>query len=218
MTKKLTIYLADDHTVVRKGMTRLFNTFARVGSVKEAGNGAELLELVEKRRPDAVVLDVEMPVMGGMEAAKHLSDLFPEVKILILTMHTEEAIIIRLMDIGVHGFLSKAAEPAEVETALYAIVDRDFYRNEIVEHALIRAASIPKQVRTPLSAREIEVLLLICEDLSPQEIGDRLGITQHTYFNHRAHILSKTDMRTNVGLVKFAYQAGLIKFGPLTTR
>jgi two-component system, NarL family, response regulator DegU len=119
--KKLTVYLADDHTFVRKGMIRLLNTFHRVGDIKEAANGKELIDLMHVAPPDAVVLDFEMPVMNGFETSKYIVEHFPGVKILILTMHTEEIFILNLMELGVHGFLNKNAEPEEVEQALYAV-------------------------------------------------------------------------------------------------
>ncbi len=105
---KINVYLADDHNVVRKGMMRLLGTFDRVGEVKEASNGRELLNLIEGHEPDAVIIDLEMPVMGGIEAGKQISDHFPDVKILMLTMHTEgNASSNKLLDIGVHGFLKQ---------------------------------------------------------------------------------------------------------------
>jgi two-component system response regulator DegU len=208
--KKLTIYIADDHTFVRKGMTRLLNTFHRVGEVREAADGQELLKLVKEVQPDAVILDLEMPGMNGTETAKQLVEHFPDVKIIILTMHTEEFFILSLMEIGVHGFLNKSAEPEEVERALYAVTDKDFYRNEIVNQALlngIRRSTSPSK----LSPREVEILLLICQEYTPSEISARLQISEKTFFNHRAHILSKIDGRGNVGIVKYAYQHGLLE-------
>jgi len=208
--KKLTIYIADDHTFVRKGMTRLLNTFQRICEVKEASNGQELIELVKQNPPDAVVLDLEMPIMNGTETARYLVDHFPDVKIVILTMHNEEFFILSLMEIGVHGFLNKSAEPAEVERALYAVADKDFYRNEIVNQALLHSIK-RTQSTTKLSAREVEILLLICQEHTPAEISTRLKISEKTFFNHRAHILGKIEGRGNVSIVKYAYQHGLLE-------
>lgn len=212
MKNNLLVYLADDHTVVRSGMSRLLKTFSRVGEVAEAANGKELIRLVEAKVPDAVILDVEMPVMGGIETTRYLNQNFPSVKILILTMHTEEAFVIRLMDIGVHAFLSKTCGPDEVEKALYAIVERDFYRNDIVERALSKLQSGAKadKLHHKLTSRELEILVLICQELAPGEISERLQISEKTFFNHRANLLMKTECRTNVGLVKYAHEHGLL--------
>jgi two-component system, NarL family, response regulator DegU len=209
--KKLTIYVADDHTFVRKGMIRLLNTFARVREVKEAANGQELIQLVKESPPDVVVLDLEMPIMPGTETARHLVDHYPDVKIVILTMHTEEFFILSLMEIGVHGFLNKSAEPGEVERAIYSVVDKDFYQNEIVNKALLNGVKQSNATHSKLSPREVEILLLICQELSPSEISERLKISEKTFFNHRAHILAKIEGRGNVSIVKYAYQHGLIE-------
>lgn len=211
---KMNVYIADDHTFVRKGMIRLLNTFHRIGEVKEAADGRALLELVQVAMPDAVILDLEMPGMNGFETAKQLVEHYPRVKILILTMHTEEVFILNLMELGVHGFLNKNAEPEEVEQALYSIFDKDFYRNEIVNQALrsgIKRA--PVSSTSKLSPRELEILLLICQELAPTEISTRLQISEKTFFNHRTHILSKIGARSNVGLVKYAYEQHLLELG-----
>lgn len=220
MKNNLTVYLADDHTVVRKGMLRLLKTFDRVSRVGEAANGRELIRLVEERHPDVVILDVEMPILGGIETTRYLAEHFPDVKVLILTMHTEEIFVIRLMDLGVHGLLSKSCGPDEVEKALYAIVDKDFYRNEIMEKALrkLQGTGYADKSYQKLTSRELEILMLICQEFSPGEIADRLQISEKTFFNHRANILSKANCRGNVGLVKFAHEKGLLHLnGPIGT-
>lgn len=210
--KKLKVYIADDHTFVRKGMVRLLNTFQRIVEIKEAANGKELVELINESPPNAVVLDFEMPVMNGFETSKYILEHHPEVKILILTMHTEEIFILNLMELGVHGFLNKNAEPEEVERALYAVCDKDFYRNEIVNQALRNGISrSPNLTPTKLTPRELEILLLIGQELTPPEISVRLQISEKTFFNHRTNILSKLGVRGNVGLVKYAYQHRILE-------
>lgn len=209
---KLKVYIADDHTFVRKGMIRLLNTFDRIGEVKEAANGNALIALVKNSIPDLVVLDLEMPEKNGFDTAKYLIDHYPEVGILILTMHTEEVFILNLIELGVHGFLNKSAEPEEVERALYAVADNDFYRNEIVNRALrsgVHRNTEPSASR--LSPRELEILLLICGELTPTEISGRLQISEKTFFNHRSNILAKVGVRGNVGLVKYAYQNHILE-------
>ncbi len=210
--KSIKVYIADDHPVVRQGMVRLLSTFKRVSMVKEAANGKDLIDLLAAEPADAVILDVEMPVMGGIEAARIISQRFPAIKILILTLHTEEVFVNRLLDIGVNGLLTKSTEPEELERALYAIVDNDFYKNSIVENSLKKNhRDTSKDHHTKLSTREIEILILICQDLTPGDISQRLQISEKTFFNHRANILEKTGARSNVGLVRFAIQRGYIK-------
>lgn len=208
--KKLTIYIADDHTFVRKGMSRLLKTFERVGEVAEASNGKELIAMIKQTPPDAILLDLEMPIMGGTETAKYVIDHFPDVKIVVLTMHTEDFFVLKLMEIGVHGFLSKNAEPEEVERALYSVMEKDFYRNEIVNKAMLNGVR-KTQTTSRLSSREMEILLLICQEYTPTEISARLQISEKTFFNHRTHILEKIEGRGNVSIVKYAYQHGFME-------
>jgi DNA-binding NarL/FixJ family response regulator len=213
MSMSISVYVADDHPVVRKGMARLLKTFGRIGSVGEAANGKELVDLLADELADVVIMDIEMPTLGGVEAAKIISQRFPSVKILVLTLHAEEVFIDKLLDIGVNGFLNKSVEPEELEKALYAVVDNDFYRNAIVERALQKSNRDGKaDSYGKLSTREIEILLLICDELTPGEISQRLQISEKTFFNHRANILEKTGARNNVGLLKFALTKGLKKY------
>jgi DNA-binding NarL/FixJ family response regulator len=208
---KIKVYLAEDHHVVRKAMQRLLCSFQIVEEVKDAANGKELLALIEKDCPDAVILDVEMPIMGGVETAKIIASKYPTVKILILSMHNEAVFINKLMDIGVHGFLSKSTQPDEVEEALSSVIEKDFYRNKISMDALAnRSVKIEEDKYHKLTNREIEILLLICQDMTPGEISERLQISEKTFFNHRANALVKTNSRSNVGLIRYAIRQGII--------
>lgn len=120
--EKLTVYLADDSEAVRKCMTRLLKTFHRVNKIKAAADGNELLNLVDAETPDVVILDVEMPVLNGMETAQRLRTQYPEVKILMLTMHQESVIHNQRSPVAIHGFLSKSDPPAQLEHTLYSIL------------------------------------------------------------------------------------------------
>jgi len=213
MKNNLVVCIADDHEVVRNGMVRLLRTFPRIDRVFEAADGGELIAQIRVHNPDAVILDIEMPMLGGQDAAAYVLAHFPDVKILILTMHTEDVFVSRMIDLGVHGYLTKSVSPDELETALYSIVDKDFYQSKLVERLLSRISK--KKQRSPdysrLSPREIEILLLICQELAPKEISDRLQISEKTFFNHRSNILNKTGMRTNVGLLKYAVENSLFQ-------
>jgi DNA-binding NarL/FixJ family response regulator len=212
MSRKLTIAIADDHPVVRKGMMRLLGTFERVERAYEAANGNELLASLKTEKTDAVILDVEMPGLNGLATADLILLRHPDTKVLILTMHNEDGLILKLMDQGVHGILNKTVEPDELEKALYAVVDKDFFKSEVMMKAL-RSLSRTKTLSGArrLSHREMEVLLLICQELSPTEISERLDISEKTFFNHRYSIVTKTGSRTNIGLYKFAVEHGFLE-------
>ncbi|MEQ8243778.1 response regulator transcription factor [Fulvivirga sp.] len=216
---KLTVYIADDQTLFRKGMSRLVKSFGQVKEVKEAENGKELLALVKEQQPDVILMDLEMPVMDGVEATEKIIAKYPDIKIIVLSMHDTQQHIFYLMEIGAHAFLLKNAEPEEVKEAIVSVMKYDFYQNQIVIEALRKGAIDQRKQKlerpmfretAPLSDREKEVLQLICRELTMKEIGDKLALSEKTIQNHRARIMIKLNARNTVGLVKYAYESGLI--------
>ncbi|UII22131.1 response regulator transcription factor [Fulvivirga ligni] len=212
------VYIADDQTLFRKGMSRLVKTFPNVTEVKEAQNGKELLDLVKEDPPQVILMDLEMPVMDGIEATEKVLSRYPDIKVIILSMHDTQQHIFYLMEIGAHAFLLKNAEPEEVQDAIVAVVKNDFYQNEIVVNALRKGAKDRKKAETrpvfnntiSLTDREKEILLLICRELTMKEISEKLSLSEKTIHNHRARIMDKTGVRNTVGLVKYAYEIGLL--------
>src|SRR5688572_21034331 len=118
--KQLKVYIADDHTLFRKAMVNLLRSFERINVVKDAENGKELLGLIKNEVPDVVIVDLQMPVMDGSEASKQILQKYPDIKIIVLTMHDSNKFILHMMDLGVHAFLLKNTEPDELEKAIYA--------------------------------------------------------------------------------------------------
>ena len=211
--EKLTIYIADDQTLFRKGMVRLLKSFSFVDEVNDAANGQEVIKLVKEKAPDAILMDYEMPVMDGKEASAYILEHYPEVKIIMLSFHNENNHIIEMMQMGTHSYLLKNAEPEEVKKAIIAVIQNDFYSNELVASAMRQGlvkASTAKPKITSLSDREIEVLKLTCEELSSKEIADRLNISDRTVQNHRANLIQKLGVRNTIGMVRFAYEHHLL--------
>ncbi|MFN9500595.1 MAG: response regulator [Chryseotalea sp.] len=210
--KKISVYIADDHTFVRVSMIRLLKTFKRVGIVKEAANGKELARIAESQKPDIIILDLELPIWCCLNTARYFANRMHEVKILILSMHTDASLIHDLMDIGVHGFLHKDSDPAEVEHAIYSIIDTNVYVNSLVEKALkLPFLTRDRRAGSELTQRETEVLLCICDEMTHLEIAAQLKMSRNTYFNHRENLLRKLNVRSNVGIVKYAIENGLYK-------
>lgn len=216
---QIKVYIADDQTLFRKGMGRLVRSFPNVKEVREAGNGKELLELIKEEEPDVILMDLEMPVMDGIEATEKVISRYPNIKIVVLSMHDTQQHIFYLMELGAHAFLLKNAEPEEVQEAILAVMKNDFYQNEIVVNALRKGAIDKKkaegrpvfQSNVTLTDREEEILLLICRELTMKEIGEKLSLSEKTIHNHRARMMDKLGVRNTVGLVKFAYDTGLIE-------
>lgn len=214
--RQLKVYIADDHTLFRKAMVNLLRSFERIIDVKDAENGKELMTLMKYEAPDVVVVDLQMPVMDGAEASAQILQKYPDVKIIILTMHDSNKFILHMMDMGVHAFLLKNTEPDELEQAIYSVADKDFYHNELVASVLRKNVKEHKTGERPsfesaeLTDREREILLLICQELTMKEIGQRLFLSENTVRNHRVHIMGKIGVNNIVGLVRYAYEAGIV--------
>lgn len=214
---KLNVLVTDDHTLFRRGTMMLLQSFEEVGNVEEAENGKEALEKLNDKQFDLLLLDLEMPVMDGWEASKKITAKHPDVKIIMISMHDSLQIISDLIEIGVHSYLLKNAEPEEVHKAIISVVNNDFYYNQLVSKALhkkVQKDGIDKGVgrRADISPREIEILQLICQELTMKEIGEKLFLSEQTVHTHRKNLMKKTKAKNAVGLVKFAFQNGIASF------
>ena len=217
MKLEFKVYIADDHTLFRKAMVNLLLTFERVTDVRDAENGKELLALIKNSPPDVAIVDLQMPIMDGAETCENIINKYPDVKIIVLTMHDSGKFILQMMEMGVHAFLLKSSEPEELKKAIYSVVEKDFYHNDLVAAALRKNVkekkARPKHMfdSVELTEREREILLLICQELTMKEIGQRLFLSENTVRNHRVNIMEKIKVNNIVGLVKYAYDSGLVK-------
>jgi two-component system response regulator DegU len=216
MKKEIKVFIADDHTLFRKAMVNLLQTFSRVSLVKDAENGKELLALIKQEPPDVALIDLQMPIMDGNDTCEYLVAKYPGIKLIVLTMHDSEKYILHMMEMGVHGFLLKNTEPDELERAIYSVYDKDFYHNDLVASVLRKSVrdkvtpNRPDFSKTELSDREKEILLMICRELTMREMAQRLSLSENTVRNHRANIMEKIGAHNMVGMVRYAYDSGLI--------
>jgi len=196
---------------------RLLKTFDRIGEVFEAGNGEECVEIVKSKKPQVVLLDLDMPIMNGSECAELLVKKFPDVKIIVLTSHDSEKYMLYMLELGVNSFLLKNTDPEELEKAIYAVTDNDFYHNELL-NSVIRKSLKDRLISArpnfitehSISEREREILKMICDEISLKDIANRLAVSEKTIQTHKLNIQSKLNVRGTVGLVKAAYEIGLI--------
>lgn len=216
MADKINLCLVDDHRLFRKAMTRLLATFPRVGNITEAENGKQCLDLLARTRDiHMLLLDIEMPVMNGLETAELALQKFPDLKIIVLTMHDSEPYMEHLLDLGVHSFLFKSADPAELERAIHAVADNGFFHTAPVQ-AMLRKIAINRPRRESilgqheLTDREREILILICNDVPVKEIAERLSISEKTVHSHKSAIRAKLNLRSTIAMVHWAYQMGLV--------
>jgi DNA-binding NarL/FixJ family response regulator len=207
--------LADDQRLFRKGMAMLLKDMAGAEVVLECANGAELLTALKGTPVDLVLLDLQMPVLDGRKTLVHLKKEHPQVKVIILSTHDEEAVIAELMGMGANGYMLKSAEPDEIDTAIRAVSQSGFYLNDTVDRVMLHGLVKKKQVKAafneidPLSEREVEVLRGICKELTTAEIGMQLFISPRTVDFHRNNLLLKTGARNAAGLVVYAMSKGI---------
>lgn len=211
---KRKIIIVDDHTLFRNGLRILLNTLEDYQVAGEAANGKQFLELLEKGLPDLVLLDINMPVMDGIEAATISQRLYPELKIITLSMYGEEDYYYKMVNAGVKGFVLKNSDIKEVKTALDVVFDGgSFFSSELLQNLVnsLKSSSRSKDFHAELSEREMEILILICQGLSNQEIGDKLFISKRTVDKHRANILEKSESKNTAQLVVYAIKNKLVE-------
>ncbi|SFD45609.1 response regulator transcription factor [Spirosoma endophyticum] len=194
------VAIADDQLLFRKGMMAIVDTFEGIAITLEADNGRALLDALATADPlpDVVLLDLSMPELNGVETIKLIHRDYPTLKIIILSVYSEDRFLAHLMDLGVNAYLFKNVEPQEVERAIRAVVETDFYFNEAFLNALKNRMLVKKPHRlltddlpATLTSREIEVLNLICKQLTAPEIADRLSLSIRTVDGHRANLLEQ---------------------------
>ncbi len=210
------ILIAEDHRIVRDGLRMLLQSEPDFVIVAEAENGREAVARAKETRPDVAILDISMPDLSGLEATRLIKAESPQTQVLILTMHESDEYFFRALQAGASGYVLKKAATQDLIAAARAVARGEAFLYPSVAKKLIGDYVRRFQPGTEeggygsLSDREREVLVLLAEGLSNQEIADRLAITQSTLQTHRAHVLEKLGLRTTADLIKYAVQHGLV--------
>lgn len=213
--KKITVAIADDHALFRKGMAALIRDFEGMRLILEAGNGQELLDMIKKKQPDIVLMDMEMPVMDGMEAMEAIAKRYPDVKVIALSQYDEYNLIAHMMNHGASSYLLKTADPEEVEDAIWTVMEKGFHHNEIVSKALHVGMLSKKPVKPGLNPAneftdlELSVLKLVCKGYTSAKIAKRISVSPRTVEKYRRNLLSKTACTNTAELVSWAIKHGL---------
>jgi DNA-binding NarL/FixJ family response regulator len=217
MNAPIRIALADDHKLVRSGMASILNSEQEFVVVQQSSNGRELLDGLQQSKPDVILLDLEMPVLSGKETLEAIRNNNSEVRILILTMHQNNAFIIQMMELGANGYLIKDTEPEEVVEAIRRVHSNGFYFSERVSLAMLNGISHPAMKSAEnipshgLSERELDVLRLICKEHTTTEIGEALFLSAKTIEGYRKVLMEKIGARNMAGMVLFAVRHRLIE-------
>ena len=216
MREKIRIVLADDHRIFRKGLKSLLSEKEGIEVLAEADDGDEALKMARKYRPGIVIMDIGMPKMDGIEAARQIRESLPGTEVIILSMHAKKAYIDEVLKAGAKGYVLKDSDEENLIAAINTVHNGGYYLDSPIADQVLsdyfggKRKRELKEQSDPLSEREKEVLRLLAQGHSNQEVADILCISRKTVENHRAHIVRKTGVQGQVGLTKYAARIGLI--------
>lgn len=214
---EIKVAIADDHKIFRKGVILSLRHYSNIKFVLEAENGQQLLDGIREAKPDVILMDLRMPVKDGIETTKYISLHYPDIFVIVLTMHEEEKFVIHLMENGANGYLLKSTDPVEIKKAITDVVDKGFYLNHFVNRILIKRSqsknkSIPSlSNEVEVSEREKGVLELICLEYTSQEIGEKMNISSRTVESIKERLMERFGLKNTAGLVFFAVKNNLIE-------
>jgi DNA-binding NarL/FixJ family response regulator len=208
------VLLADDHRIVRAGLCRIVEDSPTMQVVAEASDGEEALQLANETKPDVAVIDISMPGLDGLEVVSRLRTLYPKLPVLILTMHEEEQYVVRALQVGARGYITKRSAPEELVNAILKVHNGERYLSGAVAEALALMVARGVRCQSPmdfLSTREVQVLRGLAMGKTNREIADIYHISVKTVDTYRFRLLKKLNLRNNAELSRFAIQNGLIE-------
>ena len=208
------ILVADDHGVLRAGLRALLNSASDLQVTAEAGNGEEVLELVDQARPDIVLLDISMPRLDGIEVTRRLKRAIPDIQVLIMTMHEDTGLLREALRAGAAGYIVKRAVESELINAIHAVYRGELYVHPALTRDLFQDLAPTRAARKEpeaLTSREVDVLRLIAEGFTNRQIAENLSLSVRTVESHRATIMDKLDLHSRAALAKYAAQHSLLR-------
>ncbi len=210
--RKPRVLLADDHTFVLEGFKKLLEEHCElVGAVED---GRALVDAVVGLQPQVVIMDISMPRLNGIEAAKKLKKLLPELKLIFVTMHAETVYVNEAFRAGASGYLLKQSAATELAQAVQSVLNGNFYVTPLIARDVVTSFLNPEQSRSAtmddLTTRQREILQLVAEGFSAKEIADQLKISHRTVEFHKAKIMEQLHLHTTIDLVKYAMAQGLV--------
>ncbi|MCW3084178.1 MAG: response regulator transcription factor [Bacteroidetes bacterium] len=216
MKEKIKLAVVDDQLLFRKGLIALLNEFDAIDIIMESSGGRELMVKLETQKPDVILLDLEMPDVDGFKTTQLLRQKYPEIKILILTMHNENGIIQHLIQNGAHGFLLKDNDIEVIVEGIHSVLENGYYFNDHVSKEMVKNLINEKSIKpnfkkTVLSQREIEIIRLICMEYTNKEISNKLFISVRTVGAHRENIFRKINAKNVIGIVMYAVKNKLLE-------
>ena len=213
--QKIRVLVVDDHIIVRDGICALLALAGDIEVVGEAANGDEALKIVRELKPDVVLMDMAMPIMGGLEATRRICKEFPTTKVLVLTQYDDKEYVFPVIEAGASGFISKVAASSELTNGIRAVFQGDSYLSPSIAKLLMEGYRqgekyVNNDPYEQLTARERDVLKLVAEGYTTQQIADMLVVSPKTVEGHRTNLMAKLSIRNRIELVKYAVRKGII--------
>jgi DNA-binding NarL/FixJ family response regulator len=210
-----TVFLADDHQIVREGLRALLERYPELSVIGETADGLRVAELVERLKPDVLVVDLVMPGLGGLDVTRDVKRRSPHTRVVILSMHAGEAFVLQALRSGASAYVLKDASAVELVQAIREVLAGRRYLSpplseKAIEAYVKRAEAVEVDIYETLTTREREVLHLAAEGLSNPAIGERLGISPRTAETHRAHVMQKLGLKNRADVVVYAVNRGLL--------
>lgn len=214
MTDRIRVLVADDHTIVRSGVRLLLEAEPDIEVIGEALDGQEAINKAETLRPDVILMDIAMPGMDGLEATRYIKTSWPDIEVLVLTMHRTDDYFFEMLKAGASGYILKGAQTDELIHALKVVSRGEVFlypsmTSRLVEEFLSQAEG-GSHTDLSLSPRETEILVLLADGYSNKEIAEKLVISPSTVHSHRSNLMAKLGLSTRHELVQYARQRGLI--------
>lgn len=209
--KKLKVLICDDHQIIVDGLKSLVNSIEDFEVVATANNGEEVLKVLKVLSVDIILMDIDMPIMNGLNATTLIKENYNSIKVVILSVHSEQGMIKSLIDLGVDGYLLKNSSRDELETAIRQVCSgKEYFSSGVTQSLLKKNNERFKNTSVDITRREVEILKLIASGLTNKEIGEKLFISHRTVDTHRTNLMRKIDVKNIAGLISFALKQGFV--------
>src|SRR6478672_11931239 len=210
------VAIADDHALFRTGVKTSLSSRKNIQIVAEAENGMQLMNLLKHIKPDVILLDIHMPIMDGYSTLPEIKKLYPEMKVIMLSMNNDASIITKMMEIGANSYLTKESDSETIYQAIRTCYEQEFFFNDLTNKALLNGLRTkrPAEMATPdvhLTDKEVTILRLMCEEKSTKEIADIVDLSPRTVEAIRDKLKTKTGVKSMAGLVMYAVKAGIVE-------
>lgn len=216
-TKVINVAITDDHVLYRAGVKTALSMKKDIKIIFEADNGMQLLNMLKHQQPDVILLDIQMPIMDGIATLPQVKKEYPDIKIIMLTMHDDHSMITKLMELGANSYLTKNSDSEVIYEAIRTVHEQEYYFNALTNKALIDGLRMKRNADNALahdvklSDKEITILRLMCEEKSTKEIADIVDLSPRTVEAIRDKLKSKIGARSTAGLILYAVKNNLIE-------